>query len=180
MIYLYRFLNGKPSVQTVTTIGLPNYFSNYILSDGSITNVQIMDTCGQERFKSINSSYYKNADCILLVYDITSNKSFNEVKNYFNKNIKENCKKNIPVILLGNKSDLEEKREVLPEDGAKFAEQNDYIFMETSCLTNENVADAFETLIEITNREAMKDKECNKTLKLNNKKRKSKSEQKCC
>ena len=74
---------------------------------------------------------------------------------YFNDKIKENCKKNIQVIVLGNKSDLEESRNVPPEEGAKFCLENNYIFMETSCLEDNNVADAFETLIENTYRETI-------------------------
>ena len=112
-----------------------------------------MDTAGQERFKSINTSYYRNADCCLLVYDITNYQSFIDCKDYYVKNIKEKCKKNIKVILLGNKADLQKERKVPPEDGASLALNNDYMFKETSCVKNENVADAFETLIEITNLE---------------------------
>ena len=52
-----------------------------------------MDTAGQERFKAINTSYYRKADCCLLVYDITNRKSFEEIENYFNEKIKEKCKK---------------------------------------------------------------------------------------
>ena len=68
----------------------------------------------------------------------------------------EKCKPNTKVILLGNKTDLEEKRQVLPEEGAGFALENNYIFMETSCLKNSNVANAFEALIELTNIESKK------------------------
>ena len=142
-------------------MGIPNYFSVYQLSDGSLVSVQIMDTGGAERFRSITTNYYRNADCCLLVYDITNENSFEEIKNFFNEKIKENCKENIPVILLGNKTDLESKRKVPSEKGANFCVENGYIFMETSCLKNENVADAFETLIEITNREALKKKSIN-------------------
>jgi Ras-related protein Rab-1A len=113
-----------------------------------------MDTAGQERFKSINTSYYRKADCCLLVYDISNKYSFEQLKDYFIETIKEKCKKNIQIILLGNKTDLEDKRQVSSEEGANLALLNNYIFLETSCLKNENVADAFETLIEITNREA--------------------------
>ena len=112
-----------------------------------------MDTAGEEKFRSINASYYRKADCCLLVYDISNRKSFEEIKNYYNQNIKEQCKKNIKIILLGNKTDLEDNREVPPEEGAQFALENDYVFMETSCLKNTNVANAFETLIELTRRE---------------------------
>ena len=68
----------------------------------------------------------------------------------------EKCKKDIKVILLGNKTDLEDQRQVKPEEGAGFALECDYIFIETSCLKNKNVSDAFDTLIEITNIEAKK------------------------
>ena len=121
-----------------------------------------MDTAGQERFRAINTSYYRRADCCLLVYDISERASFDDLKNYFIKKIKEKCKKDIQIILLGNKADLENKRKVPSEEGAKLALENNYIFLETSCLKNSNVADAFETLIEITNREIRANRNQNK------------------
>ena len=114
-----------------------------------------MDTSGQERFRAINESYYRNADCCLLVYDITNKKSFEECK-YYIQQIKDRCKQNIKVIVLGNKTDLEDQRQIPAEEGVNFAFENHCLFMETSCLKNENVADAFETLIELTNREEIK------------------------
>jgi small GTP-binding protein len=128
------------------------------LSDGSLANVQIMDTSGQERFRAINQNYYRRADCCLLVYDITDIKSFEACK-YYSEQIKERCKKNIKTVLLGNKTDLESERKVPPEKGAAFSLKNNYIFMETSCKKNENVADAFEVLIETTHREIEKNKD---------------------
>ena len=149
-------MNGKPSTTIVTTVGIPHYFSTYKLSDGSLVNVKIIDTAGQEKFRALSKNYYKKADCCLLVYDISKKQSFEECKDFYNKNIKDKCQKDIQVIVLGNKSDLEDKREVSSEEGAKFSEENNYLFMETSCLKNTNVADAFDTLIEITNIEAKK------------------------
>jgi small GTP-binding protein len=146
---------------TIATIGTPFSFNTFKLSDGSLVAVNIQDTAGQEKFRALNESYYKKADCCLLVYDISNRASFEECKGYYNDNIKERCKPNIKVILLGNKSDLENKRQVPPEEAAGFALENDYIFMETSCLKNKNVADAFETLIEITNIEAKKNMNSN-------------------
>lgn len=110
-----------------------------------------MDTGGQETFNSLNKLYYKKADGVLLVYDITSLKSFNACKNYYIQEIKNECNKNVKVILLGNKTDLEGQREVTSESGANLSLENDFIFMETSCKNNYNVSDAFESLIEITN-----------------------------
>ena len=94
------------------TLGNPNYFTTYLLSDGSLVNVQIYDTAGQEKFNSLNENYYKVADCCLLVYDVTNKRSFEEIQNYYSQCIKEKCKENVKVILLGNKSDLEKKRVV--------------------------------------------------------------------
>ena len=135
------------------TIGIPNYFNSYKLSDGSLVSVQITDTSGQERYRALSQAYYRNADCCLLVYDVSNRKTFEECS-YYSQQIKERCKKDVKVILLGNKTDL--KRKVSSEEGAKLALKNKYIFMETSCLKNKNVADAFQTLIETTNLEAKK------------------------
>ena len=148
-------MNGKSFVDTKVTLGVPHYFASYKISDGSLVNVTIMDTAGMEAFRALNTSYYKNANCCLLVYDITQRTTFKDLKNYYNKKIKELCIENIPVILLGNKTDLENEREVKPEEGANFALEHNYIFMETSCLEDNNVADAFETLIENTYRETI-------------------------
>jgi len=116
----------------------------------------IYDTAGQERYNAINELYYQKADAILLVYDISNRKSFEQIKNYYCPKIEELCKKNIPIILLGNKADKENKRVVTLEEGAALAVEHKFKFKETSCLKNENVADAFEALIEMWNIEYQK------------------------
>ena len=128
-------------------MGIPNYFRTYNLTDNSIVNLQILDTSGQEEFKSLNQNYYKKADSIVLVYDITDKHSFDECNNYYTQIIKEGCKKDINVILIGNKSDMEDKRVISFEEGQNFANNNNYFFMETSCLKNKNVYEAFEKII---------------------------------
>ena len=140
-------------IVNVATIGIVHGFHTFQLSDGSLVNVNIVDTAGQENFRSLSSQYYKRADGILLVYDITNEKSFENIKGYYFEQIKEKCKKNIKIIVLGNKTDLEEDRKVNPKEGANFAAKNGYMFLETSCLKNRNVADSFETLIELIYRE---------------------------
>ena len=159
------------------------------LSDGSIINLKVLDTAGQERYHSIIESYYHQADCCLLVYDITSRNSFEKVKNYFIGKIKEKCKKNTKVILLGNKTDLEDKREVSQDEGKDLADENRFIFMESSCKDNYNVSDAFTTLVEMNNNKFKKLNETNivnKTqsffLKKKNKNliNSNKSNSKCC
>ena len=143
-------MSQKTHLINVATIGIDHCFSSYQLSDGSLVNVKIVDTGGQEKFRALSHQYYRNANGCLLVYDITSKKSFDEIKDYFCEQIEDNCKEDIKIILLGNKTDLEENRKVSSEEGANFAIQKRYTFLETSCLKNKNVADSFETLIELT------------------------------
>ena len=131
------------------------------MSDGSLVSVTIVDTAGQEIYRALNSSYYKKADGCLLVYDITNRDSFKEIKNYYLQQIKDQCKKNIKIILLGNKTDLEDDRKVSSEEGVNLAVENGYIFMESSCLKNRTVADSFETLIELTYRENLEKNQTN-------------------
>ena len=115
-----------------------------------------MDTAGQERYNSLSENYYKQADCCLLVYDITSRDSFNRIENYFVPKIKENCNQILKVVLLGNKADLKDKRKVSDKEGANLALENEYTFMESSCVDNYNVLDAFTALIDMTNNEFKK------------------------
>lgn len=136
-------------------------FRTFQLSDGSIVNYFIHDTAGQERYKSLCESYYRKAEAILLVYDISDRKSFETIEKYYCQKIKELCKKNIPVILLGNKADKEDEREVSLDEGVQLSNKENYSFKETSCLKNENVADAFETLIEMWNSGKPKNKQIN-------------------
>ena len=147
-------------METETDFGY--YTETYQLPDSSFVNVEILDTGGQERYNAINKNYYRIADCCLLVYDITNEESFKEIINYYLKEIKENCKDGIKIILLGNKTDLE-NRVISKEDGIKVAEKNGFIFMETSCELNSNVSDAFETLISMTNEDMKKNNTINAT-----------------
>ena len=132
------------------------YTDSFELPDGSYVNCEIMDTGGQEEFDSQNRLYYKRADCCLLVYDITNKNSFNSVKNFYIKEISNNCIKDIKVILLGNKTDLKNQRKISHKDGANLASKHKFIFMETSCEENYNVRDAFETIILMTNNEMIR------------------------
>ena len=149
-----------------STAGNPHYYASYQLSDGSLINVEVLDTAGQERFRALNTSYYRNADCCVLVYDISSKSSFDECNKYYCNKIKEKCQKGIPVILLGNKTDLEAERKVSLEEASNFALKNNYMHMETSCYYNKNVSSAFEYIIEITNREMRKGKKKKSNIKI--------------
>lgn len=126
---------------------MPDYFKAFKLYNNLMVRMKLFDTPGQERFRIICESYYKSSDSIILVYDITQKSSFEECKKYYRNRIKEICKSDIKVILIGNKIDFEDHREVSTEEGYNFALENGYIFMETSCKINENVYEAFEHII---------------------------------
>ena len=125
-----------------------------------------MDTGGQEKFDSVNKQYYQRADCCILVYDITNLESFNQCKTFYKQEIENNCKKDIKVTLVGNKTDFEDQRKVTTKQGADFADENGYSFKETSCETNLNVASAFETIIIMTNNDINKKNQQNSEDKL--------------
>ena len=141
------------------TIGIDTHFSNYILSDNSIVRILIYDNAGQERFRKTVENFYKGADAIILIYDICYIDSFESCKNYYCETIKKYCKDTIKVMLIGNKTDLEYQRKISFEEAHDFAFLNEYTHMETSCLRNENVYEAFEKVIEMTSIEKKKEKE---------------------
>ena len=150
------------------------------LSDGAIIKLRVLDTAGQEKFNAIRENYYRYADCCLLVYDITSTDSFHRIKKYYVKKIKENCSNIKKVVLLGNKTDLENRRQVSVEEGRDLALENGYIFMESSCKDNYNVSDAFTALVEMTNNENKKKKKINKNNNSFNLGEQTKTKNSCC
>ena len=137
------------------------YSETYELPDGSFVNCEIMDTGGQEKYNAQNRIYYRRADCCLLVYDITNKSSFQAIENFYIDEINNYCKEEIIVLLVGNKTDLENKRKISSKKGAKLATKYKYCFKETSCVENYNVRDVFETIIIMT------DTEMKKNLKIN-------------
>ncbi|KAK8798070.1 hypothetical protein WA171_005604 [Blastocystis sp. BT1] len=106
--------------------------------------LQIWDTAGQESFRSITRSYYRGAAGALLVYDITRRETFTQLTKWLTE-ARENGSSNMVIMLIGNKSDLNHRfsRTVSTEEGAKFAEENGLIFLETSAKTAANVEEAF-------------------------------------
>jgi len=123
------------------TIGV-EFGSRTINVNDSSVKLQIWDTAGQEKFRSITRSYYRGAAGALLVYDITRRETFDHLASWL-----EDCKKysnqNITVMLIGNKADLADKRQVSYEEGEAFAKANGLTFLETSAKTAQNVEEAF-------------------------------------
>jgi GTPase SAR1 family protein len=138
-------LEGKSVLANSVNISNDSTYDIFTLTDGSIINVIIYDYC-QDMKKNI-IKLIKNLNAIVLVYDVTNSKSFDECKNFYIKEIKDKFKSDINVILVGNKTDLLEKKEISFYEGEKLALENNYFFMETSCLNNWNVFKVFEIVI---------------------------------
>lgn len=104
--------------------------------------LQIWDTAGQESFKSITRSYYRGAAGALLVYDITRRDTFTHLTRWLEE-VRQNGNPDTTIMLIGNKSDQDSRRQVSTEEGERFARENNLIFLETSAKTAHNVEDAF-------------------------------------
>jgi len=112
-----------------------------------MVKAQIWDTAGQERYRSIASSYYRGALGALLVYDITDQNSFNNAPMWL-KEVEENSEKDCLIMLVGNKMDLTEQRQVSVRDGRSYARKNGLAFIETSALDSTGVETAFQRILQ--------------------------------
>ena len=142
---LSRFTKNEFNPNSQTTVGV-EFATKLVIADGKSVKVQIWDTAGQERYKAITSAYYRGAVGALLVYDITSKKSFEDVQKVWMQELRDNTEPYIVVMLVGNKSDLKHLRAVRQEDASKFAEENNIAFIETSAFDNSNILLTFQRL----------------------------------
>ena len=143
---LNRFLNGKHDENCVANITAQFCKKNVMLPGGKSIEFEIWDTAGQEKFRSLNRIYYLNTKVAILVYDVTDRISFNEVKDYWYNQIKENSNKDVIIAIAANKSDLYETREVSNEDGEEFAKSVDAIFASTSAKNDSGITSLFENI----------------------------------
>ena len=138
---MIRFTDDTWSDSYVTTIGV-DFKIKTLDVEGKSVKLQIWDTAGQERFRNIISSYYRGAQGIMLVYDITDLESFQNLNSWLIE-IEKNASKNVYKILVGNKCDMENERKVTVEQGKEFAGQYGMKFFETSAKESTNVSDSF-------------------------------------
>ena len=138
---LLQFTDQRFRQQHDLTIGVEFGSRTVKISDKNL-KLQIWDTAGQESFKSITRSYYRGAAGALLVYDITRKETFNHLTRWLEE-VRQNGNPDIMVMLIGNKADLDSRRQVSTEEGERFAKENGLIFLETSAKTAFNVEQAF-------------------------------------
>ena len=144
---LSRYINNTFSEVTKSTVGVELGTKVEKINNKKI-KVQIWDTAGQERYKSITKTYYKGAKGAFIVYDITKKDSFKNVDKWI-QDLKEFGDEDASILIVGNKSDLEENREVTIEEVKKKAEVYKVAYCETSALKSQNINYAFQTLIKL-------------------------------
>ncbi|KAI9503362.1 GTP-binding protein [Coemansia spiralis] len=138
---LLRFSDDQFTPSFITTIGIDFKIRTIELA-GKRIKLQIWDTAGQERFRTITTAYYRGAMGILLVYDVTDERSFNNIENWY-MNVEQHASEGVNKILIGNKCDIEERRVVSKEMGQALASKFNIQFKETSAKSNINVEEAF-------------------------------------
>ena len=180
---LSRFANGTFNSNYLATVGLDNFTKDETIDDKNV-HIKIWDTAGQERYKALTKGFFRNAEGIMIVYDVTNQESFENLKNWI-QSIKENMGNDflerIPIVIIGNKIDSDE-REVKTEDGQSFCKQQNYPYFETSAKTGENIDSTIRFLvkkvIEINSDNKGGNNE-NNNIKINTEKKKKKEKSGC-
>ena len=140
-----KYLKGEFQENTKATVGV-EFGSKLFKIDNHTIKAQIWDTAGQEKYKAITGAYYKGSKGAFVVYDITRRDTFESADRWIN-DLKVTADPKINIILIGNKCDLEDKREVLKEQGEEKAKSFDCAFFETSALKGDNIDKGFEMMV---------------------------------
>ena len=142
---LNRFVNETFEENYQATIGLDFQSKNVTIHDQDVRLI-LYDTAGQEKFRSLIPMYIREAQIILLIYDITDRESFDSMPKWIQEVLQVKNSEAV-FVLIGNKIDLEDKRQISSEEGKKFAEENNFIFQEVSAKTGDNFEKLFEVQI---------------------------------
>ncbi|KAK6135016.1 hypothetical protein DH2020_031243 [Rehmannia glutinosa] len=124
---LSRFARNEFSLDSKATIGVEFQTRTLVIEHKSV-KAQIWDTAGQERYRAVTSAYYRGAVGAMLVYDITKRQTFDHIPRWLEE-LRAHADKNIVIILIGNKSDLEDNRAVPTEDAKEFAQKEGLFFL---------------------------------------------------
>ena len=144
---LRRFVENKFLKNHLATIGI-DFKTKTININNQEIKLKIWDTAGQERFRNITTQYYKGADGIVLVYDVTDEASYEKIRDWMEQILSNTQQDDIGLVLLGNKCDME-PRSVTEEMGNKMAEELKIDYFETSALNGQGIKEAFEQLTRI-------------------------------
>lgn len=141
---LLRFVEDKFNPSFITTIGI-DFKIRTIESNGKKIKLQVWDTAGQERFRTITTAYYRGAMGIVLIYDVTDARSFENVENWF-QTVTQHANEDAQIFLVGNKCDDTDNRQISTEQGRDLASKLGVSFLEASAKSNTNVDSIFYEL----------------------------------
>ena len=140
-----KFLKNQFLEDSKATVGV-EFGSKLFIQQGHKIKAQIWDTAGQEKYKAITSAYYKGSKGALVIYDITQKETFANIEKWVN-DLKCKGDPKITIIIIGNKNDLEEKRQISKEQGEEKAKSFGCAFLETSAFSGDNIEKAFEMMV---------------------------------
>jgi small GTP-binding protein len=140
-----KYLKNEFHEDSKATVGV-EFGSKEFNVEGHVIKAQIWDTAGQERYKAITSAYYKGAKGAFVVYDITRKSSFESIDKWIS-DLQSSADKKLTVVVIGNKCDLEDQRQITKEQGEEKASKLEVAFLETSAFSGENLDKAFEMMI---------------------------------
>ena len=152
---LFQYMDQKNPLKQVATVGIDYFTKDEIVND-KLIRLKIWDTAGQERYRSITDNFFKNANGIVLVFDVNSRDTFDNLKIWIQSINLKVPSKNIKKILIGNKTDLE--RFISEEEAREFANIHNLVYFETSAKLNINIKESINYLVkEIYNSGTLKD-----------------------
>jgi small GTP-binding protein len=143
---LSRYTRDEFSIETKSTIGVEFGCRNLMVANNRV-KIQIWDTAGQERYKAITTAYYRGTKGALVVFDISRRDSFYSTEKYIGE-LKSLADADVAIVLIGNKADLEDSRQVTQEEAKAKAEQHGLAYFETSALQATNIEKAFTIMVE--------------------------------
>ena len=143
---LLKYISNKFDESSISTVGV-DYMDKIIDYNKFKIKLQIWDTSGEEKFRTITKNFYRNADGLLVVFDLTKKESYDHIKSWLDE-AKENNDK-LKTILIGNKLDLKDERIVAIDVAKQFAEKNNLKYIETSAKDGTNINELFQAIIDL-------------------------------
>jgi len=142
-----RYIKDIFEEKSLSTIGIKFAYKQVKLENGKFINIKLVDTAGQEKFRALTKSYFKNVDAVLFIFSINNQDSFDNIINWINLfNENHNGKEGIPMYLIGNKSDQDRIVQKYVVD--EFIIKNKYKYYETSAKENSGINELFQDLCE--------------------------------
>ena len=144
--FVYKFSEDKFSENYFASTGI-ELKTTSIQIDGKSIKIQLWDTAGQEKYRAMTKNLYLKSQAIIILFDITNETSFINLKNWMSQ-IKESCGEDIPILLVGNKTDLEDNRVINKERAMEYANNENIEYIEVSSKTGENINKALTSLLQ--------------------------------